>query len=103
MLEAAKEVMRYTSGVNQGQYVENRMTQRAVERALEVVGEAARLVSEPFKQAHPEIPWRNIVGLRNILAHEYGEVKQWRLWSVVTDHVPDLISKLAPLVPPDKP
>ena len=100
MLEAAREVERFTAGVSREQYLDERMRQRAVERALEIVGEAARLVSEPFKQSHAEIPWRSIVGLRNILAHEYGEVKQVRLWAVVTKDIPDLIKRLVPLVPP---
>jgi len=47
---------------------------RATERSVEIIGEAARHVSPEFIAAHPEIPWRQIIGQRNILAHEYGQI-----------------------------
>jgi len=75
----------------------------AVERALEVIGEAARHVSPAYRQAHPEIPWRGIIAQRNILAHEYGEIKQERLWVVVTERIPELIALLEKLDIPSPP
>jgi uncharacterized protein with HEPN domain len=51
----------------------------AVERGLEILGEAARRVSEAFQQAHPEIDWRNTIGLRNVIAHRYEQVQQDRI------------------------
>jgi uncharacterized protein with HEPN domain len=71
-----------------------------VERKLEIVGEAARKVSDQFQTLHPEIPWRGIVSQRHFLAHEYGEVRQEKLWRVATQRIPELIAMLAPLVPP---
>jgi uncharacterized protein with HEPN domain len=47
---------------------------------------------------HSEIPWRAIIAQRNVLAHEYGEIKQERMWLVATERVPDLIKKLKPIV-----
>lgn len=66
----------------------------AVERAIEIVGEAARKVSPAFEAAHPEIPWRKIVAQRHVLAHEYGEVMPDKIWRVATTHVPALIPQL---------
>ena len=65
-------------------YARNRQLQYAVERALEIIGEAARRVSDSIAGAHPEIPWPQIIGQRNVLAHEYGEIKHERIWLVAT-------------------
>ena len=99
MLDAARAVRQVVAGMRFVEYEKNRTIRRAVEREAEILGEAARRVSEPFKQAHPEIPWRPIVGLRNVLAHEYGEVKNERMWNVATFDIPALIALLEPLVP----
>jgi uncharacterized protein with HEPN domain len=99
MLEAAREVERYTAAVSFAAYEQDRMRQRAVERALEIVGEAARRVSDPFKQTHSQIPWRPIIAQRNVIAHEYGEIVQERLWRVAREHIPTLIAELEPLIP----
>jgi uncharacterized protein with HEPN domain len=48
----------------------------------------------------PAIPWKKIIGQRNVLAHEYGEVRHERMWVLATAEIPDLIAKLIPLVPP---
>jgi len=99
MLDAAKTVREFTEKLRYDEYVRDRMRQLAVERAVEIIGEAARKVSKEFKDAHPEIPWSKIVAQRHILAHEYGEVRQDRISAVASVHVPDLIRMLEPLVP----
>jgi len=80
-------------------YLLDRKLQLAVERAIEIIGEAARLVSPELKAQHPGIPWRQIVSQRNVLAHDYGEIKQDRIWLVATSRIPDLIAQLQPLLP----
>jgi len=75
------------------------MLQLAVERAPEIIGEAARNVSLEFQREHPEIPWIGIIGQRNILDHEYGAIKQDLIWEVVAVHLPDLVSRLELMVP----
>lgn len=104
MLEAARrEVQIFTTGVSYEQYMENRVLQRAVERQLEIIGEAARRVSETFREAHPEIPWQPIISQRNVISHKYGEIKHERIWEVVDVHLPALILMLEPLIPPIPP
>jgi uncharacterized protein with HEPN domain len=103
MLDAAQIVGEFTSGVTYEQYLQDRKLQLAVERSVEIIGEAARRVSEAFKQGHPEIPWRLIIAQRNVLAHEYGEIQQERMWVLATVHIPGLIGKLRPLIPPIPP
>jgi uncharacterized protein with HEPN domain len=100
MLDAARTVHGFVAGVTYHQYLQDRKLQLAVERSLEIVGEAARHVSEDYRQAHPEIPWRGIIGLRYVLAHKYGEIRHDQIWLVVTIRIPALIALLEPLVPP---
>ncbi len=90
-------------GVTLDEYLTDRKLQMAVERAIEIIGEAARRISESFMTDHPEIPWRQIVTQRHVLAHEYGEIRQERLWLVATRDVPKLADQLAPLLPPRPP
>lgn len=103
MLEAAKSVRAMIAGQTYAHYCADRKTRRAVEREVEIIGEAARKVSSPFRDAHPEIPWRKIIGQRHKLAHEYAEIQDEVIWRVATIHVPDLIERLSLLVsmPPE--
>ena len=98
MLDAARTVEELSCGLDCTQYSNDRRTQLAVERSLEIIGEAAGRVSALFRNAHPEIPWRQIIGQRNVLIHEYGEIKQERIWKVVRENVPQLIELLKPFV-----
>ncbi len=100
MLSFAKETHNPVAHLPLSEYLKDRVRQLAVERVIEILGEAARKVSEDFQQAHPEIPWRPIVAQRHVLAHQYGEIDQAKIWRVATVYVPDLISKLEPLIPP---
>lgn len=81
-------------------FLEDRMLLRAVERGVEIIGEAARRVSAAFMDAHPEVPWRLIIGQRNILAHEYGHIDHELLFRTVIDDLPGLIAQLQALLPP---
>ena len=98
MLDAAQTLEQLSSGLDFTQYSNDRGTQLAVERSLEIIGEAAGRVSASFRNAHPEIPWRQIIGQRNVLIHEYGEIKQERIWKTVIENVPLLIELLKSFV-----
>ncbi len=100
MLEAAREVIDCTRGVSFEHFMANRVLMRATERSVEIIGEAARHVSPEFIAAHPEIPWRQIIGQRNILAHEYGQIDHEMLFKTATLDVPALISTLEKILPP---
>ena len=99
MLEAARSIEQFTVGMSADEYQHSRIIQLAVERELEILGEAARNVSDAFRAAHPEIPWQPIISQRNVIAHKYGEISHERIWQVVEIHIPDLVSMLEPLVP----
>ena len=98
MLEAAQTIEQLSGGMDFAKYSEDRRTQLAIERSLEIIGEAAGRVSTVFRDTHTEIPWRQIIGQRNVLIHEYGEIKQERIWKVVEENIPQLIKMLKPLV-----
>jgi len=99
-LDSARTINNFVSGVSFSQNMQDRQLQLAVERALEIIGEAARRVSKVFQDEHSVIPWQNIIAQRNVLAHEYGEIKQELIWKVATVRIPELIAALEPLVPP---
>ena len=100
MREAALLVRKFLSGKTYIEFSADPLLRSGVERQLEISGEAAHRVSKEFQDEHPEIPWRRIIGLRNILTHEYGEVKLDRLWSIASTYVPALADQLQSLIPP---
>lgn len=99
MVQAIRLVQSFIADLSYEDYLDSRRDQMAVERGLEILGEAARRVSEDFQQAHPEIDWRNTIGLRNVIIHRYEQVQQDRLWAIVTVVLPMLLAQLEPLVP----
>ncbi|MBI5868031.1 MAG: DUF86 domain-containing protein [candidate division Zixibacteria bacterium] len=99
MLDAARAVSEFVGGRSFHDYLTNRMLRGAVERQVEIIGEAAGKVSVTFRDAHPEIPWRRIIAQRHVLAHEYGDVRHELLWRVATDRIPELIRDLSRLIP----
>ena len=98
MLDAAKTAEHLVGHLDFDRYSNDRKTQLAVERSLEIIGEAAGRVSTWFRDAHPKIPWRQIIGQRNVLIHEYGEIKQERIWKVVREDIPKLTEFLKQFV-----
>jgi uncharacterized protein with HEPN domain len=68
----------------------NREFRRALERCVELIGEAATRLPEDWRAKHPEIPWRQIIAMRNVMIHGYDEVVDEVLWDVATGDVPHL-------------
>jgi uncharacterized protein with HEPN domain len=100
MIEHARGVVRALQGRTLDDYVRDEDLRLALERRIEIIGEAARRVSPEFQLAHPEIAWRKVIAQRHVLAHEYGEIQDDIMWRVATVSVPELISLLEPLMPP---
>ncbi|GDY20235.1 DUF86 domain-containing protein [Verrucomicrobiota bacterium] len=61
---------------------------------LQIVGEAVRTIDPAFRSKHPQVPWREIAGMRNILVHDYGHVNLALVWEVVENHVPQLKAEI---------
>jgi uncharacterized protein with HEPN domain len=63
-----------------------------------IIGEAAKKLSSEFKAAHPEIPWKKMAGMRDVLIHDYRDVDVPNVWAAVTESIPALIASLEPLL-----
>ena len=100
IMEAAQHIIDFVSELRFFDYERNRMVQAAVEREIEIIGEAARRLSNEFRVEHDSIPWRGMIAQRNVLAHEYGEIRQERIWAVAKDRIPELLEAIKPLLPP---
>jgi uncharacterized protein with HEPN domain len=99
MLLAARDAQGFMEGLDEAAFLASRLHQNAAIRSLEVLGEAASRVSVGIRAAHPEIPWREITGMRLRLIHGYGEVRLDLVWMVLRDRLSPLIAQLAALVP----
>ena len=97
---AAGDALSFVEGLDQLQFNASKLHQAAVVRCLGIIGEAATKVSREFRDAHPEIEWREIVGMRHRLIHDYTEVRLDIVWGVLQDELPGLIAVLEPLIPP---
>ena len=104
MYLAARKVARFVEGLTKEQFLASDEKQYAVLHGLEIIGEAARYVSDEAKQELDLIPWTEIRGMRNRLAHEYFAVNLDIVWGVVTDHLATLMQLLEQYVsePPDE-
>ena len=96
---AADDIAEYVAGKSFDDYLKTSLLRAGVERKVYIIGEAVRQLSEAFKGKHPSIPWARIVGARNVLAHEYGRVKNDIIWEVATNHARALAEYLKPFGP----
>lgn len=96
---AAEAALSFVAGLDERAFLASDLHQSAVIRKLEIMGEAAGKVSTAFCAAHPEIPWKQMTGLRHRLIHDYGDVRLDILWRVVGETLPGLIAMLRPLIP----
>jgi uncharacterized protein with HEPN domain len=69
-------------------------------RNLEVIGEAAKRLDDTYRATHPQIPWRALAGLRDVLIHQYESVDPERVWAIVEGELPGLREAIAVLLPP---
>lgn len=100
MLQAAREVDEMMQDNDLAAFLDNLVLQRAVERCLEIIGETARRISQEGQEALVDIPWREIIGQRNILAHEYGQIDHELLFKTVGEDIPKLVHDLEKALPP---
>ena len=104
MLIAARKAGQFAAGKTWEDFVGDEMLQIAlIHMMIQIVGEAAANVSAATRARYPEIPWGAMVGMRNLLVHRYWDTDRLRVWHVVQNHLPALITVLEPLVPPEEP
>ncbi len=94
MLDAARKVLQFTEGRSRNELETDELLALAAVRLLEIIGEAAKRVPQPIKQAHSQIPWRAIAGARDRLIHGYFDVDYEVVWAIITDDLPSLVKEL---------
>src|SRR4051812_50146783 len=95
ILEAIRRAGVYLAGQSYEQFLEDIKTQDSVIRTLEIVGEATKRLSPALREKHPEIPWKNMAGLRDKLIHDYFGVNIDIVWQIVRDELLPLASQVA--------
>jgi uncharacterized protein with HEPN domain len=92
--ESILAIEEYTQNLSEDEFYSNRQVQDAVVRRLEIIGEAVKNIDDDFRNKYPQIPWKKIAGMRDIITHEYFGVKLDRVWDVVKKDLPDLKKKI---------
>ena len=103
MLDQARKVGGKVQGKTRAEFDADENLRLALAQVVQTIGKAARRVSDSSKTACPEVPWRQIMGMRHKIVHDYMNVDEDILWTVVTIHVPALASQLTTLVLPESP
>jgi len=103
ILDGARLVLEYVRGATAEDFVAKVQLQDAVIRRFEIIGEAARRVSEATRVARPDVPWAKMIGLGNLCIHQYEQVNLDVIWRTAHEDLPGLIAQLERIVPPDTP
>lgn len=98
MADALDWIAEFVTPLDFDEFRQDLKTRLSVERSLEIVGEAANHISQELKDRHPEIPWRQMSDLRNVVSHEYFQIRQEIIWQVATDEVPRVSAQLQQLL-----
>ena len=97
ILEAIRRIEKHAVK-GKAEFGKDELLQSWIMRHLQVLGEAARGVAQPVKDAHPEIPWLNITGMRNALVHNYFEIDEVAVWDTVQKDLPNLKKQISGLL-----
>ncbi len=101
ILAGVRAAIEYTEGMTYEEFVADRRTRDAVIRNLMTMGESVRWIPGPIREAHPEVPWSTMRGVRNVVVHEYFGIDDRILWDTVAHDLPPLIPKLEAVLASD--
>jgi uncharacterized protein with HEPN domain len=90
MSDAINKIIRYVGKIKRAEFLKDELVQDGVIRQIEIIGEAAKRLSRNFQENHPQIPWKDIVGMRNKLIHDYMGVDTGAVWDTVKKDIPIL-------------
>ena len=90
ILDEIKNIKQFLLGIDFDMLINDTKTAKAIERSLEIIGEAAKNLSEKFKEETKEIPWREVMGLRDKIIHHYFDVDYKTIWDIVQNDLPEL-------------
>lgn len=94
IIEAIEHIEQYTDNVDEVSFSKDWKLQDAVIYRLAIIGEAAKNIPETIQKQHPDVPWRDIIGFRNVVIHEYSGVSLGTVWQIVKKDLPQLKQKL---------
>lgn len=98
ILESIDAIEEYIQPIGEDEFYGNRMMQDATLRRLEIIGEAVKSIDDDFRGKHPEIPWKKMAGMRDVLIHEYFGVSMKRIWKVIKFDLPELRAHFLELI-----
>jgi uncharacterized protein with HEPN domain len=90
ILNSINRILDYISGMDREAFEADLVTQDAVVRQLEVIGEATKRVSKELRSKHPDIPWSDVAGMRDVLIHDYIDVDLGVVWKTASEDIPNL-------------
>ena len=88
ILQAIERIRRYTKGKTFDDFIADDMMYYAIVKNIEIIGEASNMLTEEFRNAHPDTPWKLVNGMRNYIVHEYFQVDNNVVWDVITGDLP---------------
>jgi uncharacterized protein with HEPN domain len=94
ILECIERIEQYSVGLSEDEFIVNSEKQDAILRRLEVIGEATKNIPEIVRKKFPEIPWRKVAGLRDIVIHSYFGIKPQRIWKIILQDIPVLKTQM---------
>lgn len=94
ILQSIGRILKYISGKDQDSFNEDQLTQDAVVRQLEIIGEAAKQISKGLRTKNPEVPWSEMAGMRDILIHDYIDVDLDIVWKTASESIGELKNQL---------
>jgi len=97
ILEAAAYLKQFTDGVKYSHFLSDKLRYFAVLKNVEIVGEAAYMLSSEFKELHPDLPWSQMIKMRHVLVHGYASILPEVLWETATKEIPDVIPRIEAL------
>lgn len=99
IFNAAQRILTFSAGLSKTVLKESEEKQSAILYQIIIIGEASKRLSSEFRSRHAAIPWKEIAGMRDILAHQYDRVNLNTLWDVIQSDIPELLELIQPLVP----
>ncbi len=101
ILDAISDVENFSKNVTRAEFLGNKEKQYAVLRALEIMGEASKNLSEQLKGKHTEVPWRDVAGMRDKLIHGYFGVKLEMVWETIRNELPKIKKQIREILKED--
>ena len=98
ILDAIDLIEEYTRGMSENEFFANSMAHDAEVRQIEIIGEAARNVSDGFQEKHRALPWMKMIGIRNKIIHEYFNVNYAIVWDTIKDDLPRLKKSIQKII-----